>query len=649
MLVVAVFHSGYAQTDSIVSKVHTIDEVEVRSRQVNENVKASSPTQVMSQEQLKSLGIVSLADAVKKFAGTSVRDYGGIGGLKTVSVRNLGAHHTMVSYDGIAVGNAQAGQVDISRFTTEYLSQLSFSIGQNNDLMQSARHYASAGVLSIETELPTFEHRSSLVRTYLRGGSFGWVNPSVAYWQKIGKETSLASHLSYMRADGVYPFTLKNGYLKTREKRYNSDVENIQGEVNLYHSFRDNSNLKVKTAYYQSEQGLPGAVILYNNDVNERLWNKNFFAQAEYKHDLSNRWELRARVKYNYAWDKYEDVNLKYQGGKQTDINRQHEYYASATLGWNVSKHLSFALAEDVVVNKLHNNFASSMQPIRFTSLSVLSSRYVNKQITADAFVLYTYVNEHVKSGNSPDDRKRWSPALSVSYRLLRDETLFARAMVKSTFRLPSFNDLYYQRIGNSKLNPERAMEYNLGLTWSRMLTKWFNIHTTADVYYNQIKDKIVAFPSTYVWKMVNFGKVDIKGLDVTMGVDVQMTTKINLQVMAAYTFQEAIDKIENDEQIPYTPKHSGNGSVIVRTPWITLGYSLMGQGQRYSNVMHRPEYRLHSYWEHSLTASHEFSWRKNKVSLMASLLNLTDEQYEIVQYYPMPGRSWRVGVKWEI
>ena len=192
-------------------------------------------------------------------------------------------------------------------------------------------------------------------------------------------------------------------------------------------------------------------------------------------------------------------------------------------------------------------------------------------------------------------------------------------------------------------------MEYNLGLTWSRMLTKWFNIHTTADVYYNQVKDKIVAFPSTYVWKMVNFGKVDIKGLDVTMGVDVQMTTKINLQVMAAYTFQEAIDKIENDEQIPYTPKHSGNGSVIVRTPWITLGYSLMGQGQRYSNVMHRPEYRLHSYWEHSLTASHEFSWRKNKVSLMASLLNLTDEQYEIVQYYPMPGRSWRVGVKWEI
>ena len=159
-VVLTISHGVYAQTDSIVSKVHTIDEVEVRSRQVNDNVLAVTPTQVMRQEQLTSLGIVSLADAVKKFAGTSVRDYGGIGGLKTVSVRNLGAHHTLVSYDGIAVGNAQAGQVDISRYTTENLSQLSLSIGQVDDIMQSARHYASAGVLSIQTLRPTLDQRS---------------------------------------------------------------------------------------------------------------------------------------------------------------------------------------------------------------------------------------------------------------------------------------------------------------------------------------------------------------------------------------------------------------------------------------------------------------------------------------------------------
>ncbi|MBQ2215500.1 MAG: TonB-dependent receptor, partial [Prevotella sp.] len=88
---------------------------------------------------------------------------------------------------------------------------------------------------------------------------------------------------------------------------------------------------------------------------------------------------------------------------------------------------------------------------------------------------------------------------------------------------------------------------------------------------------------------------------------------------------------------------------LLIRSPWITIGYSVMAQGQRYSNVMHRSEYRLHSYWEHTLTASHDFQWRRHKLSLTASLINLTDEQYEIVQYYPMPGRSWKIGIKWEL
>ena len=644
-VMLTISHGGYAQTDSIVSKVHTIDEVEVRSRQVNDNVLAVTPTQVMRQEQLTSLGIVSLADAVKKFAGTSVRDYGGIGGLKTVSVRNLGAHHTLVSYDGIAVGNAQAGQVDISRYTTENLSQLSLSIGQVDDIMQSARHYASAGVLSIQTLRPTLDQRSYSVHASLRGGSFGWVNPSVSYWQKLGSETSLASHLSYMRADGVYPFTLKNGYLKTREKRYNSDVESVQGEVNLYHTFRDQSELQAKAAYYQSEQGLPGVVILYNTDAKERLWNKNFFAQAEYKRRFAERWELRTRLKYNYAWDRYEDVNLKYEGGKQTDINRQQEYYASATLGWKLTSPWTLALAEDIVVNKLHNNFEMGMQPVRFTSLTALSFRFSGERLMANGYVLGTVTKEHVKKGNAPDDRSRLSPTLSLSYRLLNDESLFVRLMAKSTFRLPSFNDLYYQRLGNNQLRPEKAMEYNVGLTWEHPFSSSFRIYVTTDAYYNHVKDKIVAFPSTYVWKMVNYGKVDIKGLGFTIGSDLPILPKVNAQILASYTLQEALDKSGNNEQIPYTPKHSGNVSVILKTPWANVGYSVMGCGERYSNNIHTDEYRLRAYWEHTLTLSREIKLRHCNFMLTASIVNLTDEQYEVVRYYPMPGRNWIVGV----
>ena len=114
--------------------------------------------------------------------------------------------------------------------------------------MQSARHYASAGVLSIETECPSFDQHDYLLRANIKGGSFGWVTPSLTYWQRVGEQTSLAAHVSYMRADGVYPFTLRNGYVKTKEKRYNSDVESCQGEMNLYHHFLDgNASMRVLT------------------------------------------------------------------------------------------------------------------------------------------------------------------------------------------------------------------------------------------------------------------------------------------------------------------------------------------------------------------------------------------------------------------
>lgn len=66
----------------------------------------------------------------------------------------MGAAHTAVSYDGVVVSNCQAGQIDIGRFPLDNVSVLSLNIGQPEDLLQSARMYASAGVLSIETEKP---------------------------------------------------------------------------------------------------------------------------------------------------------------------------------------------------------------------------------------------------------------------------------------------------------------------------------------------------------------------------------------------------------------------------------------------------------------------------------------------------------------
>ena len=644
------------RAQSVVDTLHTIDEVTIKARRTPKSVASSQPVQSISREQLETLGIQSVADAVKRFAGTTVRDYGGIGGLKTVSVRSLGAAHTAVSYDGVTVSNIQAGQIDVGRFSLDNVEELSLAVGQGSDLLQSARAYASAGILNIRTQRPTFsDGKDEAWRVSLRGGSFGYITPSIRYARKWGERTEVMLEGDYMRADGIYPFTLKNGRTETIERRRNSDIYSWHAEGNLYHTFRDESHLMGKGYFYKSERGLPGGVILYNPTARERLWDENFFTQVAYEKHFSPEWQIRAQAKYNHAWNRYEDTDVKYQDGKQVDVHRQDEYYASATMRWIPLQELTFSLAQDGFVNTLRNNIDDSPNPVRLTSLTVLNASFRKGGWNLSTHLMGTYTTDKVSSGIRPADRKHLSPSIAVSFRPWSGEALYFRALYKNTFRVPTFNELYYRRSGNTALRPEDATEYNVGVTWSaRPTNAWLsNLSLTIDAYYNKVKDKIVAFPSVYVWRMANYGEVEIRGVDATLASSLSWCKGWEVDVNGNYTYQQAFDLTNPSSknyrhQLPYTPKHSGNASMILKTPWVQLGYTLIAVGKRYFMDQNVPANEIDAYVEQGFSASRTFSLKNNNtLRLHADVVNLTDRQYEVIKYYPMPGRSWRIGIEW--
>ena len=636
--------------DTITGKVHQIEKVTVTARRSPNKVTSAVPIQTMSRQDISQLGIQNMADAVRRFAGANVKDYGGIGGLKTVSIRNMGAAHTAVSYDGVAVSNCQAGQIDIGRFSLDNVSMLSLAIGQSEDLLQSARLYASAGVLGIETEKPHFDDgRNAAFQARVRGGAFGMVSPSLRWWQKLGCRTRVAVDAGYMRADGNYPFTLVNGKYVTEEKRNNSGIYSWQGEATFYHTFKDDSELDVKGYYFYSRRGLPGAVTLYNPLSDETLWDENTFVQARYRKHFSPRWSLQAQAKYNHGWNKYKDEGKEYTDGYYRENHRQDEYYISATVLYRPLEALTLSLAQDGVINKLRNSLPECPFPTRYTSISAFNARYRQGWLTATASLVHTATSEHAEKGTVPDDFHRFAPSLSVSMQPWQDEALYFRLMYKSTFRLPTFNDLYYYRLGNRNLRPEKADEYNVGITWSKSGLSVFDyISVTLDGYYNDVTDKIVAFPTTYAWKMANYGKVHAAGVDAILAATVPLTEKIRLIMSGGYTWQKAIDLTDSDaknykDQLPYTPLHSGNASAIVETPWVNVGYSAVGVGKRYYLSQNIPENEIEGYLEHTMSLSHEFALGGCRLLLQAEIINLTDEQYDVIKYYPMPGRSWRL------
>lgn len=641
-----------AQQDSVSMRHRDLSEVEVVEKARSAVNREGAPIQVMNRTEMLRLGVQELSEVVRRFSGVTIKDYGGIGGLKTVSLRSLGAQHTAVSYDGVTISDAQSGQVDISRFSLNNVEQVSLSVGQTDNIFQTARMYASAGALQIQTIRPDFSDRNYTLEGQIKSGSFGYFNPSFRYGQKISNRVSATGQADWLRADGSYPFTLVNGTLREDQKRKNSDINSWRGEANGYADLQKAGQLIFKAYYFDSERGLPGSVSLYNPEARERLWDRNFFTQARYENQISHTLSVQGLAKYNYAYNRYLDINGKYSGGRQDDRYTQKEYYASGALKYTPSEILSFSFSSDYFLNTLDATIPESPYPTRYTSLSVLAGQYQDSRLTLTGSLLGTYITEHVETGSRPDDRKRLSPAISASWRIFAAHNFRFRASFKDIFRVPTFNDLYYLRIGNTSLRPERATQYNAGLTWSGIPFSFISyMRLSADGYYNQVHDKIVVLPSLSFAKMMNLGEVSIHGVDINMETGFPVSKQLSLQLAGTYTWQKAIDitdpaKKNYRHQIPYTPRHSGTASITAETPWVNVSYLLTAVGDRYALPQNIKENRINGYIEQGLSVNRSFALGKTSVRLQGEIINLGNVNYEIIQYYPMPGRSFRISLK---
>ncbi len=626
-----------------------LDEVHVSGLRPS-TTRSAVPLQVMDNKDLNRIGIQSLSDVVRNFSGVTVKDYGGLGGLKTVSIRGMGPTHTAVSYDGVTVSDAQSGQVDIGRFSLDNLSMISLAVGQSDDIFQTARIIASAGSLNLKTIQPIFKDNKYSGKVQMKAGSFGFLNPSLNYAQKFNDTFSASVFGNWQKTDGNYPYTLKNGNEMVEANRKNSDLTSLNAELNLYGDFRKNGKMSLKAYYYDSDRGLPGPVILYNPyPSGERLVDDNFFTQLHYENQLNERISLQGQVKYNHVYTNY--INPQYD---QQDEYKQDEYYISGTALYKLPVGLSFSLAEDVFINTLWNNFPKCPFPERLTSLTALSAQYNNRKLSITGRLLGTYITEKVESGNVPDDKKKISPALSISYLPFDETDLRIRVSYKNIFRVPTFNDLYYSRIGNTNLLPETATQYNIGLTWTGSLSETIPyLIASTDVYHNKVHDKIIAIPTLFIWKMMNAGEVDARGVDVNLKTKVHLKEQWELEISGNYSYQKAIDVTDKSDkhyknQIPYTPENSGSVVISIENPWVNVSYNLIMTGLKYSLAQNIPDNRINGYCDQNISLNKTLKIKTTNLRIQGDVLNVSDQSYEVIKWYPMPGRSYRLSLKLE-
>lgn len=626
---------------------YMLDEAVLVSRHLPQSQVSAVPIRETDREDMQRLGMNSISEVLKQMPGVDVHDYGGVGGLKTVSVRGMGAKHTAVSYDGVVVSDAQSGMVDLGRFPLGNISAVGVAVGGVGSMLpRAARDYALSSMLSLKT---LDNNERSYVK--LQGGSFGYADVSAYGHYKGGRCLKGASLFAgYTRSDGMYPFLLVNGKETSWQKRRDSDMQSMMFEGNASVALHG-GYLKTKVHYYDSERGLPGALHLYNKENRERLWNRNFFAQTVYDAAAGD-FDIRAAVKYDYNYSRYIEWSSNYASGSQVDENYQNEAYASFAIAdlrrW---RGVELSLATDISYATLENNFANGREPQRLSSYTVFAGNYKWRSGVLSAFLLAAYIKDFMPAG-APDAFRRLSPAVSLSVGPFSGFPLRLRASFKDSFRVPTFADLYYLRLGNVALKPEKAMQYNVGATWSDSWTSAVkNASISLDIYYNNVNDKIVALPTMYIWRMMNFGKADIWGVDAYADIECLLSSRVSLVANAGYSFQYAVDVTDSAaknycHQLPYTPRHSGNFSLSLQNPWLNISYMLTAVGERYMLPQNTAVNRMPGYVEHSFSLNREFVFAHGVgLRLQGDLLNVTGEQYEIIRYYPMPGYSWRFSV----
>lgn len=629
------------------------------------------PAQTLSGDQLKRLNSFSVADAIRYFAGVQVKDYGGIGGLKTVDMRSMGTNHMGVFYDGIQLGNAQNGQIDLGKFSMDNIESISIYNGQKSDIFQPAKDYGSSGTIYLRSRKPVFEGlKTTNFKGVFKTGSFDLINPSLLLEQKLSKNVQVAFSSEYVGSSGRYPFRYRRVLpgstdvaWDTIAVRQNGDINALRLESGLYGKVK-RGFWNAKAYYYNSERGIPGAIVNNVWKRAQRQWDRNFFLQGSFQKNIVSTYDIQINAKYANDYMRYlnPDTTLLY-----IDNNfHQQEWYTSIANKYSLSKKIDLNLSTDFQYNILSSNLDGFVFPQRFTSLIALALAADLGKLKMQGSMLGTFVNEHIARGNthagdaatSAPAKNEITPALFISYKPFDEKEFNIRAFYKNIFRMPTFNDLYYTDIGNISLQPEYTHQYNLGFVYRKsragsVLSEW---RLQSDFYFNRVTNKIVAVPKgsgMYRWMMMNIGNVDIKGVDVVSDLVFSFPTGILLNLRAAYTYQRAqdfttrknpeLEKLTYGGQIPYMPWHSGSLISSLQCKSWRLNYSFIYVGERYHNSANILENYEQPWYTSDLSASKELNLKKYHLKLSVEVNNVLNQDYEVVLNYPMPKRNYKI------
>jgi vitamin B12 transporter len=601
-------------------------------------------SQSMEREQLLLGQPADIGAVLQRFSGIALKSYGGIGGLKTVSVRGLGSQHTHYLIDGFSIVNTQTGQINVGQVQADNVESIVLSSEGKNGFLLPASSYQSGSIVSIYTFENTLSSAPFRIRACARWGSFGEKDHYLStkfqrknvYFSVFGK---------WRQVEGAYSYKLQNGNTILSGHRLNSDVKDWYSGVSFGWEMKNDAKIRVIYRTNGADQGLPGAVILYNSTSDQRMTTKMHSGNMDYTHHHQ---KLYYRFFGSLSSDQIHYVDPSFLNNSGGISTTYYNLIAQGGLSMQRPIKENFIVygGVDSKYSKLQFSTINSSIPVRFHSFGLTGCTFSKGKWRVESQLTAQQVMEENKGGEKAENLFRANPFFSVERKEIGQKNMEVRAFYRNSFRMPSFNELYYNNIGNVQLKPEKAQQLSLGFS-IRPLDARSDLKVVLNGYFNTVEDQILAIPTKnlFIWSMQNIGKVAASGVEARL-VYLCAIRRWLAESSVNYSYQKSVDISDATSptykhQVAYIPIHTANCDLTLKRKNTGVHFSANVSSLRYSLMENIVANEVAGFALLDMGVFTKWSLvHQQDVRIQISVKNVLNTSYAYIRYFVMPGRN---------
>lgn len=634
------------QVVKLSAKTFVEQEVVVEDSSLAGDKSQFSKTIEISAKEIQSFNDVG--EVLKLKSSLQLKDYGGYGATKTVSSRGMSSENTIVLFNNVKVTDLRSGIFDFSKISSNSIDKI--EVYKSADTKSS--HIAAGGIVKITSGN---SNRNSM-NLMLKADGDGYKGISGSY-NKADAEISYGIKAEYGESENRYDFEFSGNKYERKNAQFEKGF--ISGDLNFKKS---NYVLKLYSHYSHFKNGIPGFVVTNNvasskaeNETNSSLSIINF--DYLFNKDLT----FNSTLSYHNQLSIYEDPDneLFYQEKRKesrmnevtllnrfnykffnSNLSAGYEYNYADVSGMNHIDNLDKPISNFRYNHKLFGSLASTFHDV----LGLLKTTTVSFHFT------YDFIDEKLGYDKHTEGR---SFNVSFATRPSGIKNLIFKAHYFDSFRNPTLNERYFSSLFfPSDLVAEKYKGFDLGFDYQ---FNFFGKTNIAVSYFNiDGEDKIVWLPGRGgIHRPTNYGKVKTVGLEAEIN-KYLLNDQLRLDVI--YNLTDARNKNyygpgdnSYDKYLIYSPVHrlSVNASVSYNDFDIALFTHF--ESERFFSKDNTKRNRLKHFFVTDISATYNFRLFSKRNSVTLKVHNVLNENYFVVQSYPMPLKNFLITYKLEI